>query len=139
MTTPLFSPSGSGSLVYIETELSVQVTHMQIHNNINLYASQKSLFFSLIDTEAPTCHYCPSDIVLHNATSSTIRVNWATPNCSDNSGLPPSIRGNRNRGDQFGVPGKYEIIYAVTDDDGNEGNCTFAIDLARKCVLLSSK
>ena len=91
------------------------------------------------DTEPPTCHYCPSNIVLHNATSATIRVNWAAPNCSDNSGLPPTIKGNRNRGDQFGVPGKYEINYEVTDNDGNEGNCTFTIDLARKYILLPSK
>jgi len=89
----------------------------------------KSLAFTLLDTEPPTCGFCPTDISILNATELNVRVNWKRPNCSDNSGNPPSISSNRQSGDQFAVPGSYEVAYTVSDGTNTNKNCSFRITL----------
>ena len=87
----------------------------------------------LSDTEAPTCGFCPTDIVIDNTTKTTLRVNWEQPICTDNSGGLPSISPSRQSGDEFDVPGSYEVVYTVTDGTGNENkNCSFRISLDSK-------
>lgn len=76
--------------------------------------------------------YCPNDIVIDNATTVQIRVNWQGLTATDNSGMPPAIISNRHSGDLFDVPGLYEVQYKATDDAGNEATCSFWINLKRK-------
>lgn len=85
--------------------------------------------FVLLDTEPPTCGFCPTDILIDNATVSEVRVNWDRPECTDNSGDPPSVSSNRQSGDLFSVPGSYAIVYEVTDGDNINTNCSFQIVL----------
>ena len=85
------------------------------------------------DTEPPTCVDCPADIVIDNVTETTIRVNWDSPTCTDNSGKNPAISTNRQRGDLFDVPGSYEVTYTATDTYLNKNeNCSFRITLESK-------
>ena len=88
------------------------------------------------DTEPPTCVGCSADIVIDNVTETPpIRVNWDRPTCTDNSGKNPVISSNRNVGDEFDVPGSYEVKYIATDPMDallkNE-NCSFRITLESK-------
>lgn len=84
------------------------------------------------DTEPPTCSFCPGDIA-REKTTREVRVNWKSPTCSDNSGIPPSIESNRHNGAQFIVPGVYEIQYVVRDQASNVNkNCSFRINLKVK-------
>ena len=89
----------------------------------------KSLPFTLLDNEPPTCGFCPTDISILNATEPNVRVNWQRPKCSDNSGNPPSMSSNRKTSDQFGVPGSYEVVYTVSDGTNTNKTCSFRITL----------
>ena len=83
----------------------------------------------IVDTEPPTCSFCPGDIA-REETTREVRVNWKSPTCSDNSGIPPSIESNRQNGARFIVPGFYEIQYVVRDQAGNANkNCSLRITL----------
>ena len=46
-------------------------------------------YISLSDTEAPTCGFCPPDIVMDDVEVIETRVNWDRAECTDNSGDPP--------------------------------------------------
>ncbi|KAJ7352850.1 hypothetical protein OS493_033392 [Desmophyllum pertusum] len=82
------------------------------------------------DTEPPVVGNCPSDINIDNATSSTIRVNWERPTCTDNSGIPPIVTSNKQSGALFAAPSTAEVLYTVSDDGGNENkNCSFRITI----------
>ena len=89
--------------------------------------------FVLLDTEPPTCGFCPTDILIDNATVSQVRVTWDKPECTDNSGVPPSVSSNRQSGDLFSVPGSFAIVYNVTDGDNINTNCSFKIVLESEC------
>ena len=92
--------------------------------------------FIFLDTEPPTCGFCPTDKNVNNATKQKIRVNWARPQCSDNSGQPPGITSSRQSGDEFSVPGSYEVAYTVTDGYGNTNkNCSFRIQIKSEYLL----
>ena len=82
-----------------------------------------------VDTEPPTCGFCPTDISIGNATGSEIRVNWDRPVCTDNSGNPPIVTSNRQSGSQFVVPSSSEVLYTVRDDANNENFCSFRITI----------
>lgn len=86
------------------------------------------------DTEPPTCVGCSADIVIDNVTETPpIRVNWDRPTCTDNSGKNPAISSNRIVGDEFDVPGSYEVTYTATDAYSNTNeNCSFRITLESK-------
>ena len=95
--------------------------------------------FSILDTEPPTCGFCPPNKLIDNATLSNIRVNWPRANCSDNSGQNPVITSNRLSGDLFAVPGVYEVVYTVTDQQNNVNrNCSFRITLKSKYLSIRS-
>ena len=85
------------------------------------------------DTEPPTYVDCPADIVIDNVTETRIRVNWDSPTFTDNSGKNPAISSNRQKGDEFDVPGSYEVTYTATDTYLNKNeNCSFRITLESK-------
>ena len=90
--------------------------------------SYSTVDLTVADTEAPQVLFCPSDIVLENVYNE-IRVNWERPRFSDNSGNAPMVKGNRQPGDIFSSPGKYQIIYIATDHSGNQAHCSFNIQL----------
>ena len=95
--------------------------------------------FSILDTEPPTCGFCPPNKLIDNATLPNIRVNWPRANCSDNSGQNPVITSNRLSGDLFAVPGVYEVVYTVTDQQNNVNrNCSFRITLKSKYLSIRS-
>ena len=95
--------------------------------------------FSILDTEPPTCGFCPPNKLIDNATALNIRVNWPRANCSDNSGQNPVITSNRLSGDLFAVPGVYEVVYTVTDQQNNVNrNCSFRITLKSKYLSIRS-
>lgn len=78
---------------------------------------------------------CPSDMVIDNATSSQVRVNWQRPTVTDNSGVSPSVSSNRQPGGLFDVPGVFQVVYKAIDASGNEATCSFRITLKRKYGL----
>ena len=90
--------------------------------------SYSTVDLTAVDTEAPQVLFCPSDIVLENV-DNEIRVNWERPRFSDNSGHAPMVTGNRQSGDYFSSPGKYQINYIATDHSGNQAHCSFTIQL----------
>ena len=97
------------------------------------------VLFSILDTEPPTCGFCPPNKLIDNATLPNIRVNWPRANCSDNSGQNPVITSNRLSGDLFAVPGVYEVVYTVTDQQNNVNrNCSFRITLKSKYLSIRS-
>ena len=89
--------------------------------------------FYLLDTEPPTCPDCPADIVkkdiVLSGVETTVRINWYAPNCTDNSGVLPSVKTDKQPGDLFSVPGSYEIVYTVSDGTNEDKNCSFRITL----------
>ena len=76
--------------------------------------------------------YCPSDIVIDDATTVELRVNWQQPTVTDNSGMSPSVTSNRHSGDLFAVPGSFDVVYQAEDASGNKATCSFRITLKRK-------
>ena len=98
---------------------------------VTFYRLLKLNDISLSDTEAPTCGFCPPDIVKDDRENAVERVNWDRAECTDNSGDPPSLVSSRPNGDLFAVPGNYDIVYTATDEAGNENkNCSFRISLS---------
>ena len=90
-----------------------------------------------VDTEPPTCGYCPTDITIDNATSTEIRVNWDRPVCTDNSGNPPIISSDRQSGALFPVPSSTEVVYVVSDGTNVNRNCSFRITIASEYQALT--
>ena len=89
------------------------------------------------DIEPPTLSYCPEDITIEEIQSDRIRVNWKRATFTDNSGDLPTIISNRQNGDEFSVPGSYEIVYTASDSSGNRNkNCTFRITLKSKLLQI---
>ena len=76
--------------------------------------------------------YCPSDIVIDDATTAEVRVNWQQPTVTDNSGVSPSVTSTRRSGESFAVPGSYDVLYQAEDASGNKATCSFRITLKRK-------
>ena len=88
------------------------------------------------DIEPPTLTYCPEDITIE-AQDDWMRVNWQRAAFTDNSGEIPTIISNRPSGDQFNVPGSYEVVYTASDSSGNRNkNCTFRITLKSKLLQI---
>ena len=90
--------------------------------------SYSTVDFTAVDTEAPKVLFCPPDIVKETA-DNEIRVNWERPRFSDNSGNDPVVKGNRQSGDYFSSPGKYQITHIAIDQSGNQAHCSFTIQL----------
>jgi len=83
-----------------------------------------------VDTEAPVCGFCPPDQVTTNATGSEIRVLWDPPVCTDNSGVPPRLFSRRQSGSHFPVPSITEVLYEISDKNGNVNlDCSFRITI----------
>jgi len=91
------------------------------------------------DTEGPTFTYCPADIVYYIVGNNcSFPVSWTQPNISnatDNCGSIVSFDGpvsaptaGLTSGSMF-VTGTTTITYTATDDSGNEGYCTFTIQI----------
>jgi len=76
--------------------------------------------------------FCPTDILIDNATGLEMHINWQQPIASDNSGVPPSLSSNRQPGEPFSVPGSYQIVYKAVDGSGNEATCSFRITVQSK-------
>ena len=89
------------------------------------------------DIEPPTLTYCPEDITIEEIQDNQIRVNWQRATFTDNSGDPPIIISIIQNGDQFSVPGSYEIAYTASDSSGNRNkNCTFRITLKSRLLQI---
>ena len=85
-----------------------------------------------VDTEAPTCGFCPTDIVIEETESST-RVNWDRPSCTDNSGVSPIVSSNIQSGALLSVPSDTEVQYTLADDEGNKfTGCKFRVTINSK-------
>ena len=80
-----------------------------------------------VDTEAPTCGFCPTDITVENATGSEVRVNWDRPICTDNSGVLPRVSSNRESGSNFAVPSFSQVQYYVSDGNLEYTGCNFRV------------
>ena len=89
------------------------------------------------DIEPPTLTYCPGDITIEEIQRNRIRVNWQRATFTDSSGDLPTVISNRQNGDEFSVPGSYEIVYTASDSSGNRNNnCTFRITLKSKLLQI---
>lgn len=85
-----------------------------------------------VDTEAPTCGFCQTDIVLEE-TGEDVRVNWERPDCTDNSGVLPEVWSNIQSGTKFLVPSDHVVQYKIKDAEGNEyTGCTFKVTVNSK-------
>ncbi|KAK3735221.1 hypothetical protein QZH41_010026, partial [Actinostola sp. cb2023] len=79
-------------------------------------------------TEPPTCEYCPGNQEIEVTNDQPYRVNWKSPICSDNSGMPLSITPSKRQGFEVKPPALYTIKYRVADQANNVyNNCSFAI------------
>ena len=76
--------------------------------------------------------YCPDDIVVDDATTSEVRVNWDRPTATDNSDEQPSIICSKQSGSVFSVPASYEVQCNAVDGAGNKATCSFRITLTSK-------
>ena len=75
---------------------------------------------------------------MHEAENIHVRVNWAEPVFSDNSGQIVSAVSNIQNGASLPVPGVYYVVYTASDGSNNKNeNCTFKITLKSK--LLSNE
>ncbi|KAL9973289.1 hypothetical protein ACROYT_G019721 [Oculina patagonica] len=83
------------------------------------------------DIEPPSCSSCPADIV-QEVTTLEERVNWDRPNCSDNSGVPPTFTSNFQNGQLFRVPSSNLVQYTVSDGVNVNQDCSFRITLKVK-------
>ena len=89
----------------------------------------------VLDHEPPVFTYCPDDIVIDNATTYEMSVNWQQPTATDNSGVVPSIACSRQSGGRFAVPSSSLVQCWAVDGTGNEATCSFRITLNRKCPI----
>lgn len=91
------------------------------------------------DTEGPAFTYCPADIVYYIVGNNcSFPVSWTQPNigdATDNCGSIVSFDGpvsaptaGLTSGSMF-VTGITTITYTATDDSGNEGYCSFTIQI----------
>ncbi|XP_022804689.1 uncharacterized protein LOC111341904 [Stylophora pistillata] len=91
---------------------------------------------AVLDQEPPVFTYCPKDINIDDITNTVIRVNWDRPLAKDNSGAPSSIQCNRVSGEEYSVPGSYQVFCEAKDQAGNKAECTFQLVLKKKqCPL----
>ncbi|KAK3736370.1 hypothetical protein QZH41_006145 [Actinostola sp. cb2023] len=90
-----------------------------------------SFIVTVRDTEPPTCEYCPESQEIEVTNGKPFRLNWKNPNCSDNSGMPPSIKPSKRKGFEVKPPALYTIEYRVADqakpDPNAYNNCSFTI------------
>ncbi|PFX33224.1 hypothetical protein AWC38_SpisGene1940 [Stylophora pistillata] len=84
---------------------------------------------AVLDQEPPVFTYCPKDINIDDITNTVIRVNWDRPLAKDNSGAPSSIQCNRVSGEEYSVPGSYQVFCEAKDQAGNKAECTFQLVL----------
>jgi len=112
------------------------VEHLETSEQLSVYFSTLNkvcLCLCLpVDEEPPVFTYCPSDIVMDNLTSPSVRVYWQRPTVTDNSGVSPTVSSSRQSGEISAVPGSYEVLYNAIDASGNKATCSFRITLKRK-------
>ena len=118
---------------YTDANTSWSVGHL-VSQLILVYC----VFIFVLDQAPPVFTYCPNDIVIDNASTLEIRVNWQQPTATDNSGVPPSVSLTTNRpsGAVFAVPGSYEVKYKAVDGAGLEAICSFRITLKRMYMVV---
>lgn len=88
--------------------------------------------FHFPDQEPPVFTYCPKDISIDDITNTVIRVNWDRPLAKDNSGAPSIIQCNRVSGEEYSVPGSYQVFCEAKDQAGNKAECSFQLVLKSK-------
>jgi len=116
-TLPKLLGIGTNTITYVVTDLSGNSASCSFDYTVN-------------DTEAPVCGFCPPDQVTTNATGSEIRVLWDPPVCTDNSGVPPRLFSRRQSGSHFPVPSITEVLYEISDKNGNVNlDCSFRITI----------
>ncbi len=88
---------------------------------------------SQIDNENPVIS-CPANQtnIVNQGTPTLIQ--WDNPSATDNSGDKPTIDCNPSNGTIFDI-GSTPVICTARDDYGNEGNCSFYIDVIGKIFL----
>ncbi len=84
-------------------------------------------YFFIADEEAPVFTECPDDIE-HELPRGVFEteITWEEPSAIDNSGILPTLSSTHNSGDSFSV-GEFTVEYTATDENGNEGSCSFRI------------
>ncbi len=99
----------------------------------------------LIDNENPVI-YCPANqtIILDvpdlstsiqwDSPSASTSIQWDSPSAIDNSGDQPTINCNPYSGSSFDI-GSTPVICTARDVSGNEGYCSFYIDITSKDFL----
>uniref|UniRef100_A0A6P8IYU7 Sushi, von Willebrand factor type A, EGF and pentraxin domain-containing protein 1-like n=1 Tax=Actinia tenebrosa TaxID=6105 RepID=A0A6P8IYU7_ACTTE len=84
----------------------------------------------VLDTEPPTCSFCPPSKELMVTKSNNFLLTWDRPNCTDNSGIPPETLSSIKMGSEVIAPGVYSIQYTVKDKALNKyEDCSFFIKL----------
>ena len=82
----------------------------------------------IIDNENPV-KSCPANqTTTVDVPGSTALIQWDSPTAIDNSGGKPTIDCNPSSGTIFDI-GSTPVICTARDDYGNEGNCSFYIDI----------
>ena len=84
----------------------------------------------LLDHQPPTFQDCPPDMRVYSA-SRTALLRWPAPQPKDNVGVATVRPPWKTSGELFSV-GKYTIEYVALDWDGNNGSCSFDIDVVSK-------
>jgi hypothetical protein len=78
------------------------------------------------DKTPPRVHYCPGDLRVIAANSSTV-VTWEAPEFRDNVGVKNIQELHTVRSGQMFDRGNYEITYVAYDEAGNAAQCHFMV------------
>ena len=92
-----------------------------------------------IDNTAPTLYNCPSSVSKTSEINMTSAVvTWTAPTATDNhdstNPVPIKVTGSINSGDRVEAGTTHTIVYAATDQAGNQKKCTFTVTVTSKLV-----
>ena len=80
------------------------------------------------DVAPPKFLSCPRTIEATAAKEElTAKVEWARPNVTDNSGIPPNVTIKGKKSGSFLNEGEHSVIYTAADNMGNFASCFVTI------------
>ena len=85
----------------------------------------------LVDTQAPTVAYCPSNVTITSGSNCLAIVTWSNPTAVDNC-TTLTFTSNYNSGDSFPI-GITPVSYTVTDLCANASYCNFNVEVLDGC------
>ncbi len=90
------------------------------------------------DNENPILESCPANKTSYNDPGqSTALIVWQDPSATDNSGDSPTVVCNPPSGTNFTI-GSTNVTCTALDGYGNQGNCSFYVDIIGEMLYASN-